>query len=329
MRSVTQGAVRSTLRSLTATATVRRHATENLFPHQQRADYTADNWGKNSEAYDRTIGTKLTQYALDIVPMLDAEYGVAVGGDVLDIGCGAGALMEAVAQHRVPHTSFTAVDFAEDMVAATEAKHAALWMRRVRNIYNPSFRVMDGQALQFADASFDTAFAMFSTLYFPDKMQGLREMCRVVRPGGLGAVAGWTRDVQWIGYSNKAVVKVLGSRMPYSKPEDDDVPNFLAFADEAAFEAMLREAGWGTVTLRRQKRFLTYDSAEEVMQEWHDLAECSPAQVCLLSKFPAEEQGALRDALAKEYAAVAHRESRTPDHFASIAQVATVALLKK
>eukprot|EP01061_Rhynchopus_euleeides_P046166 TRINITY_DN865_c0_g1_i4.p1 TRINITY_DN865_c0_g1~~TRINITY_DN865_c0_g1_i4.p1 ORF type:complete len:322 (+),score=131.97 TRINITY_DN865_c0_g1_i4:135-1100(+) len=300
-----------------------------LFGEQRQAEFSAAMWGRDTTTYDRTIGNNLTQCALDIVPMLDAEYGVAVGGDVLDIGCGAGALMEAVAQHRVPHTSFTAVDFAEDMVAATRAKHAANTRGAADHIHNPSFRVMDGQALQFADASFDTAFAMFSTLYFPDKMQGLREMCRVVRPGGLGAVAGWTRDVQWIGYSNKAVVKVLGSRMPYSKPEDDDVPNFLAFADEAAFEEMLRDAGWGKAHVRRLEKTFRFDDADAAKQLWQDMAAAYPTLAHLLSVFPADEQADLRAAVAEEFAALIHNDAPDSSCYGSVTGVATVGLLQK
>ena len=45
-------------------------------------------------------------------------------------------------------------------------------------------RVMDGHALQLDDASFDVAGSQFGVMLFPDMPRGVREMARVVVPGG-------------------------------------------------------------------------------------------------------------------------------------------------
>jgi ubiquinone/menaquinone biosynthesis C-methylase UbiE len=45
-------------------------------------------------------------------------------------------------------------------------------------------RVMDGQALGLDDNSFDMAGSQFGVMLFPDMPKGIREMARVVRPGG-------------------------------------------------------------------------------------------------------------------------------------------------
>jgi len=65
-------------------------------------------------------------------------------------------------------------------------------------------RLGDAQALELADASFDTVVCTFSLCAIPDERQAVAEMRRVLRPGGrllLDRVAGtsrWVRAVQWL-----------------------------------------------------------------------------------------------------------------------------------
>jgi ubiquinone/menaquinone biosynthesis C-methylase UbiE len=63
----------------------------------------------------------------------------------------------------------------------------------------------DAQALEFADATFDTIVCTFSLCSIPDEARALAEMQRVLRPGGrlilLDHVAGepsWVRALQWV-----------------------------------------------------------------------------------------------------------------------------------
>jgi SAM-dependent methyltransferase len=45
-------------------------------------------------------------------------------------------------------------------------------------------KIMDGHALELADSSFDIAGSQFGVMLFPDMPKGIREMARVVKPGG-------------------------------------------------------------------------------------------------------------------------------------------------
>lgn len=47
-------------------------------------------------------------------------------------------------------------------------------------------RVMDGHALELGDNSFDIAGSQFGVMPFPDIPEGIKEMVRVVQPGGYG-----------------------------------------------------------------------------------------------------------------------------------------------
>ena len=54
-------------------------------------------------------------------------------------------------------------------------------------------KVMDGMALDLPDRSFDAAISIFGVVLFPDAGGGMREIARVLRPGGQVAVVTWTQ----------------------------------------------------------------------------------------------------------------------------------------
>jgi SAM-dependent methyltransferase len=60
---------------------------------------------------------------------------------------------------------------------------------RFGNAPNASVSVEDGQALSFADGSFDAVLCSLGPMFFPDPARGLTEFCRVLRPGGRAAVS--------------------------------------------------------------------------------------------------------------------------------------------
>ncbi len=95
---------------------------------------------------------------------------------VLDVGCGAGSITLGLAQH-VAHVTGVDVDAAEFV----EAREYAV----ANDIGNVGFAEGSILGLDFPDASFDacTMFAMLETV--EDPVAGLREVHRVLRPGGL------------------------------------------------------------------------------------------------------------------------------------------------
>ncbi|ARU89238.1 class I SAM-dependent methyltransferase [Pseudomonas sp. M30-35] len=97
---------------------------------------------------------------------------------VLDVATGTGALALAAAR---TGARVMATDFSAGMVACVASV----------GLDNVDARVMDGQALDLPDASFDAVFSIFGVIMFPNWRKGLREMQRVTRPGGYGIVATW------------------------------------------------------------------------------------------------------------------------------------------
>jgi SAM-dependent methyltransferase len=102
------------------------------------------------------------------------------GGRVLDVACGTGAVARrAVAAG----AEVTAIDRNPAMLALARTLEPAV-----------RWEVGDAAALPFPDGSFDVVYCQQGMQFFPDPAAALREMRRVLVPGGRLAVAVW-RDV--------------------------------------------------------------------------------------------------------------------------------------
>lgn len=107
-----------------------------------------------------------------------AEAGIGPGQRVLDVASGTGVLACAAARRVGSNGSVVGLDPNEDMRAVAQRKACAVEWRDGR-----------AESLPFPDASFDAVVSQFGMMYFEDKSGALREMMRVLRPGGRLAVA--------------------------------------------------------------------------------------------------------------------------------------------
>jgi ubiquinone/menaquinone biosynthesis C-methylase UbiE len=95
------------------------------------------------------------------------------GGEVLEIGVGTGVNFE----HYPPGVRLHGVDISEQMLRRARERADRVG-REVQ------LQVADVEALPFADASFDTVTATCVFCSVGDPVAGLREVRRVVKPGG-------------------------------------------------------------------------------------------------------------------------------------------------
>lgn len=107
------------------------------------------------------------------------------GDAVLDVCCGTGASALPAAEAVGPAGSVVAVDLAERLLERGRAKAAA------RGLRNVDFRVGDMTALGFPDRSFDAVVIVFGIFFVPDMEEQVRELLRMIKPGGVLAVTTW------------------------------------------------------------------------------------------------------------------------------------------
>ncbi len=135
-------------------------------------------WNLVSAGYVEETLAHFTAYSKDALDLAKVR-----GTDrILDVAAGPGSLAIQAAA-RVADVQ--ALDFSADMLAHLEAQLAAA------GIQNVCAQEGDGQALPYDAASFDAAFSMFGLIFFPDRAKGLRELWRVLRPGGRAVVSSW------------------------------------------------------------------------------------------------------------------------------------------
>lgn len=99
---------------------------------------------------------------------------------VLDIGTGGGHTALAFAPHVA---EVIATDLTPEMLRVTQA------LARERGLTNLAVKLADAEALPFDDGRFELVTCRLALHHFPDPRQALAEMVRVVRPGGLVALA--------------------------------------------------------------------------------------------------------------------------------------------
>ena len=128
-----------------------------------------------ADAYDRHIG----RYSRSLAGALVDAADIGPGQRALDVGCGPGAL-----------TGELAARLGRDHVAAVDpsAPFADACRRRLRGV---RVEVAAAEALPFPDGAFDAVLSQLVVNFMSDPPAGLREMRRVVRPGGTVAASVW------------------------------------------------------------------------------------------------------------------------------------------
>jgi ubiquinone/menaquinone biosynthesis C-methylase UbiE len=152
----------------------------------------AAGWNDHAAMYARMFAPLTGYVAQAMLQVVDSR--LPPGAQILDIACGAGALaLPAVvrAQREQALTGatghITASDFSSTMVALTQQAGAALGATAELL----RCEVQNGEALSYADASFDAVFSSFGIFLFTDRAAGWREAARVLRPGGWLVTSVW------------------------------------------------------------------------------------------------------------------------------------------
>lgn len=128
-----------------------------------------------AEAYDRFMG----RYSTLLAPVFADFARVGVEGDVLDVGCGPGALTTELVR-RLGTDRVTAADPSESFVVAARERHPGVTVEEAA-----------AEELPFDDDRFDAALAQLVVHFMTDPVRGIAEMGRVTRTGGTVAACVW------------------------------------------------------------------------------------------------------------------------------------------
>ena len=194
-----------------------------------------------ADAYDRFMG----RYSGPLAPLFADLAGVAAGQQVLDVGCGPGALTAELARRLGP-AAVSAVDPSEPFVAAARERQPAVTVRRAA-----------AEQLPFADGAFDAALAQLVVHFMADPVVGLGEMGRVTRRGGVVAACVWDHE------GGKGPLSVFWEAARQLEPDVDDEAG-LAGAREGHLAQLCRAAGLREI----EERTLSIRVKHRSFAEW-------------------------------------------------------------
>jgi ubiquinone/menaquinone biosynthesis C-methylase UbiE len=153
---------------------------------------------------------------------------------VLDIATGPGEPALSIAALVGPEGKVIGIDPVPEMVAAARrATHH-------RGFRNTHFDVAFPDDLPFAADTFDAVVSRFGVMFFPSPVNAVREMLRVLKPGGKVALAVWhfvERNPFF--YTLSRVIE----RYIDSPPSAPDAPDAFRFASPGKLRDVLGEAG--------------------------------------------------------------------------------------
>lgn len=183
-------------------------------------------------------------------PVMCDAAGIRAGQRVLDVACGTGALTRAVAERVVPGGAVTGLDANPQMLAVARRKHSAIeWC--------------DGRAesLPFTDASFDAVVSQFGLMFFDDRVAALREMRRVLRPGGRLAVAVCDALANSPGYAALAALleRLFGKRVvdAFSAP--------FVLGDARSLRTLCADAGMADANVAQHQGTVRFASVDALV----------------------------------------------------------------
>lgn len=198
-----------------------------------------ERYDRMADGYDRWWAPVLAPSAVALLEHLD---GVVAGGAtaLLDVGIGTGNLaLPALA--RWPQVRVTGIDASGEMVktviALAEDRLAADAHARLTAV------TAFADSLPFPDGSFDAAMSSFVLQLVPNRARALREIRRVLRPGGSLAYVTWIKDRRV--FQPDRIFDALLDEFGFDDAEGDGRSGDVPSVETAAGE--LRRAGFREV----------------------------------------------------------------------------------
>jgi SAM-dependent methyltransferase len=202
-------------------------------------------WDLAAHDYERLWQAQLGPAQADML----ARVELRAGERVIDVACGTGLVSFAAAAAVGATGRVLGVDISGVMVDAAQGRADAL------GVGHATFARMDAEALELGDASFDVALCGLGLMYVADPALAVRELCRVVRPGGRIGLAVWgeRRRCGWA-----AVFPIVDGEVA-----SDVCPLFFDLGAGDMLARLCGDAGLAKVELRRIATTLVYDDGDE------------------------------------------------------------------
>jgi ubiquinone/menaquinone biosynthesis C-methylase UbiE len=233
-------------------------------------------------AYDRYVGN----WSRLFVPAVLAAAAVVATDRILDVATGPGEAAAMAFSQVGPSGLVVGADISLAMLNAAHTRFAGARFRPV---------VADGQALPFADGTFDAVICQLGLMFFPSPARGLEEFRRVLRPHRRAAVcviSARERAPMW---------GVLAEVLSRYLPEQREVLHLLfTLADAGHLERLLAMAGFREISVTRETRANSFESFDDY---WAPIEEAAGSLPQAYRALPDSSRQAVREEVQARLAA--------------------------
>jgi ubiquinone/menaquinone biosynthesis C-methylase UbiE len=201
-------------------------------------------WDKAAKYYEESWKEQLKPAQDKLMEMASLQP----GEKVLETACGTGLVTFRAARQVAPDGEIIATDLSGSMVelAKEEAKK--------HSVNNVSIQRMDAEELELDSGQFDAAICCLGLMYFPYPVEALKELFRVLKPGGRAAVIIWGERKK-CGWAD--IFPIVDKRVA-----SDVCPMFFQQGTGKTLENSMRDAGFDQVNEDRFSETLFFPSDE-------------------------------------------------------------------
>ncbi len=239
-----------------------------------------DRWERAAVGWERRA-EDIRRFGMPVSTWMIEQLELQPGERVLELAAGPGDTGFLAAELVKPGGTLVSSDASEAMLEAARRRALA------QGIENVEFKQLNLEWLDLPAASVDAILCRWAVMLLVDPAAAVREMRRVLRPGGRVAVAVWDEAAlnQWATIPGQALVE-LG----FTEPPDPNAPGMFVLAADGRLQELLESAGFTEVLVESvglERRAATLDNyiADQLdlsipfAEVYGGLAEADQAQV--------------------------------------------------
>jgi len=187
-----------------------------------------------AQRYDEVWGSRFEEVARHICEC----FALPPGSSVLDIGSGTGIVLHALGSHALDGARLVGCDKSAGMIRVARSRVPA-----------GRFALANAVMLPFRNSTFDAATASFVLSHLRDYEAGLAEARRVLKPGGVLAMASWSADADVHGEAWRTLLADVVPKEGLQAAVAHVAPCETHFERAEGVEAALTDAGFSGVTV--------------------------------------------------------------------------------
>ncbi len=207
-----------------------------MCPAEEAEPIAESRYDRLADGYARWWAPVLRAAAERVLDMLEPKLALS-GTSLLDVGSGTGTLAVG-ALERWPHLRVTGVDPSSGMLEVAGRTAAGRLSPRVARRF--AREVAPADRMPFGDGTFDAAMSSFVLQLVPSRAAALREIRRVLRPGGELAWVAWQRGER--AFEPDRIADDVLDEFGFDPPEPDPRPGDVG--SPAAAALAMRRAGF-------------------------------------------------------------------------------------